>query len=240
MASNPAASITTSAPSPSVASITACAGSSPVTISASCAAASRSRSATRIVARTRPAPYRNAAFTMSKPIGPAPLAGRHTVAALDGPGRDMHRVGQRLRERGHLVRETSAELDGGGGGNGEPLGEASRHVAPHQPSGRAMVDRSFPAPAAGAAGHDRLEHHPLAEPRGGNSLSDLGDLADRLVTHDERRDAPRARLAEPVQVRPADRRCPRRDHDLAGSRPRIRGVLELHPARPEVHERLHG
>ena len=151
----------------------------------------------------------------------------------------MHRVRQRLRERGHLVGEIRVEPNGGRGRNGEPLGEASRHVAPHQPSGRAMVDRSLPAPAAGAAGHDRFEHHALAEPGRGNTHAHFGDRAHRLVTHDERRDPPRARLAEAMQVRPADRRGARLDHDLAGSRCRIRSVLELHPARAQVHERPH-
>ena len=63
--------------------------------------------------------------------------------------------------------------------------------------------------------------------------------ADGLVAHHERRDPARARLPEAVQVRAADRRGPRRDDDLAPARLRIRRVLQLHPARPEVHERPH-
>lgn len=71
--SYPAASITTSAPSPFVASNTEAAGSSPVTGSAPCASARRSRSGTGSVTGTRDAPYRNAAFAISTPIGPAPI-----------------------------------------------------------------------------------------------------------------------------------------------------------------------
>ena len=164
--------------------------------------------------RTRPAPYRNAAFAMSTPIGPAPITKTRSPLSTD---RDATCT---AFASGSVSVATSSERSASSR-TAAAAGTANRSAKPpvmsrptSRPSGQ-WFDRSSRHQRQAPHGHDRLEHHALAEPRGGNPCADLGDLAHRLVAHDERRDAPRARLAEPVQVRPADRRCARRDHHLA-------------------------
>ena len=175
---------------------------------------------------------------MRAPIGPEPITNTH-VALTNGPFGDVLGVRERFREHRDVVGELGRHGNGRRRRDREPLREAPREVAADQSPLAAMVDVAGATRVTSAAGQDRLQHHPLAQPLGIDAAPDGSDPPDRLVTHHEGRDPARAGLPEPVQIRPADGRDDGVDHHVARAGDGLRHLLQLHAPWPEVYERLH-
>ena len=153
----------------------------------------------------RAAPARIDAFAANRPMGPAPMTS--TVA----PGFTARFTEWMEFANGSVSDATSSESPAGTdstcvAGIGARLGEAAGKVHPHQERGSG-TGSAVPRRTGRTVPHDTtgIDDDAPAEQLGGDALADGVDGPDDLVAHDERRDAAGAGLAEPVEVRAADR-----------------------------------